>query len=465
MKTYKALVLLLAAVLILAACGRQEPPPDNDDPVPGTGTLVVNVTDADGDPVAATIRVTTAAGVLVDEKEDVDTFTWPGVDVGNYVVTVSADGFQTATKPAAISADQTTTVDVVLTAIVDPVAEEGVLDVLVNVPATINVTGEGVDETFSGNGRTWTVPAGDYTVSVSAPGYADQSAVFEVPAGETVYARFTLIADDIVVGNVANVEVTRFFDVAGDDYDTNDEINPVKEAILIAAQTEELVGIEIKVTDVDGQAVQGAPVTLSVTGLNLIVAVYAGKPTDVVSSAATFGGVVTDAQGMAYFTLEATYALDSLNQYFEDGLNINQEPAVKVLVSAVGGDNLVKRAEFKAYFVNMSHLWYWGSPYFGGGDQEDVINLEYAEERLGGVVGPFTNIWMVGEDNRHEFDTVALVKQPTSGPHQVGSPHGNVDWDLFDGRFPGYVRYEIIDVSEDADGNPLVLWEDWPDNV
>jgi len=342
----------------------------------------------------------------------------------------------------------------------DPVVTTGTLFVNVNVPATVTVLdsdGVQVDQRTNVQATNWDVEAGNYTVQAEAAGYGAQSEPVTITAGQSSTVNFSLVPDTVVLGNVANVEVTRFFDAAGNDYDTNDEINPVKDAILVAAQTEELVGIEIKVTDEDGQAIQGAPVTLSVTGLNLNVAVYSGKPTDIQSSAATFDGVVTDAQGMAYFTLEATYALDSLNDYLEDGLNINEEPAVKVLVSSVGGDNVVKRTEFKAYFVNMSHLWYWGSPYRNQDD--DPINLEYAEERLGGVVGPFTNIWTIGETNRHEFNTVALVKQPTSGPFDVGSGE-----DIFDGRFPGYVRYEIIDVSEDADGDPLIVWENWEDD-
>jgi hypothetical protein len=341
----------------------------------------------------------------------------------------------------------------------DPVVTTGTLFVNVNVPATVTVLdsdGVQVDRVSNTQAENWDVEAGDFTVQAEAAGYGAQSEPVTITAGQSSTVNFSLVPDTVVLGNVANVEVTRFFDAAGNDYDTNDEINPVKDAILVAAQTEELVGIEIKVTDEDGQAIQGAPVTLSVTGRNLIVAVYSGKPTDIQSSAATFDGVVTDAQGMAYFTLEATYALDSLN-ILEDGLNINEEPAVKVLVSSVGGDNVVKRTEFKAYFVNMSHLWYWGSPYRN--QDHDPINLEYAEERLGGVVGPFTNIWTIGETNRHEFNTVALVKQPTSGPFDVGS-----DEDIFDGRFPGYVRYEIIDVSEDADGDPLIVWENWEDD-
>lgn len=452
MKTFKSLVLLLAAVMMLVACGAQDPP-DNDDPDPTTGTLVVNVTDADGDALTATIEVTDADGNVEDTQTD-SSFTW-NVDPGTYTVNVSAAGFQSASQSATIAAGATSTLSFQLAA-VDIAADEGTLFVSVSdgtgpLEATIVVSDADGDEvdTQTNSSYTWPgVPTGTYSVSVSAAGYFGQTEEVFVPAGGVGSVRFTLTAlADELVGNVESVEVLGFFDVDGNEYDKSPEVNLVKDVIHVAAQTEEQVGVQVLVTDAAGNPVANAPVTVSITGEYFYdeLAIYSGKPADVnLASGQTFTGLITNAQGHAFFTIEATNDWSTFTW-----------PA-KLIVSAVGADEISKRAEFKSWFINMSHLWF-GTLDFIRLTDDDPPEPDmdfYSPVRKGHDFGTRINIWETGPqaDNTFGIGTWAIDKQPNSTPFRVGDSAE---------RYPGYVRYEIIDVSTDDDGDPLVQFEGW----
>ncbi|HSL96304.1 MAG TPA: hypothetical protein VLA35_10380, partial [Thermoleophilia bacterium] len=325
----------------------------------------------------------------------------------------------------------------------DPVVTTGTLFVNVNVPATVTVLdsdGVQIDKVLNTQAKNWTVEAGNYTVQAEAVGYGAQSEPVTITAGQSSTVNFSLLADTVVLGNVASVEIVGFVDENGDPYDWDMEENPVKDATLVAAQTEEMVGVVVRALDADGDPVAGAPVTIGITGdFSDALAIYPGKASDVMPSAAqTFQGLTTDADGYAYFVIEATnafptwqeilngfgffygprYPLADLqaSQVIGDGFGL--EP-VKLIVSSVGGDMIAKRSEFKAWFVNMSHLWY-GEP--DADDNLDEDSLVYTDLRLGADLGEIFNIWLVGSNdyNGHDFGTFAITKQPTSDPFAVG---------------------------------------------
>jgi hypothetical protein len=401
MKTLKYLALLLAAAMFLVACGTSENG-DTDD----TGTLIVNVVDADtGAAVTADITVT-QDGAAVDTQTGVSTFEWE-VEAGSYTVAVSnADGY-------------------------------------LDLP-----------------GQTVNVPAGDSNTYTAE-----------------------MVAEDAGLANVDALELS-FVDVDGNAYDNTPEINEVKDAILVAAQTEEQVGVEVLVTDAEGEPVANAPVTVSVTGdFSDALAIYPGQAVNVAPSAAqTFQGISTDDDGMAYFVIEATNADLSWQEIlnFEEGLGEGIVEPTKLIVSAVGGDNVAKRVEFKSFFTNMSHLWYGEGEPGQGSLVLDEDSLDFTEQRLGRDFGEIINIWeQTGDSDRnvHYFGTWALTKQPSYGPFPVGTgllreiengepiipgPVGleSAFGGPFFGLFPGRMEYTITDVSTDGDGDPLVEWYD-----
>ena len=447
MKTFKALVLLLATLLVLAACARQPAPDPDPDPDPTQGRLVVNVTDADGDALTATIAVTDADGDPVD-SQTASSFTWD-VDPGTYTVNVSAAGFQSASQSATIAAGATATLSFQLAA-VDPAVTDGTLVVVMSPAGTITVKdadGDVVD-THEGTSRTWTVPAGTYTVSAAAEGFLSQEDAVEVPAGGVGSLSFSLVAEDVAVtlGDVGEVELVRFFDIDGNDYDTVMELNRSADKLHVAAQTEEEVGVTIRVWDVDGDPLANAPVTINLTSNFLgTIAVYPGTPVEVASAGAQPWSLTTDEDGYASFTIEATSAMSDIWK-LDNGRRYYVPPDAKFIVSAVGGNNVAKRAEFKTWFVNMSHLWYI--------DVED--RLVDAETRLGDDVGFFTNIFEANLTNEHTFWTVALQKQPMDGPFFVGGDPRF--WYAWEDYYPGYMVYTIDEV-----GAADVRWYDCPD--
>lgn len=354
----------------------------------------------------------------------------------------------------------------------DPVVTTGTLFVNVNTPATVTVLdsdGVQVDQRTNVTSTSWTVEAGDYTVQADADGFTGASESVTITAGQASTVNLTLVAETVVVGNVAKVEIVGFIDEDGNPYDFQDEVNPIKDAILVAAQTEEMVGVQVLVTDIDGAPVANAPVTVSITGdFSSALAIYAGTP--VALSSQTFQGLMTDDDGMAYFVIEATNSYptwqDILNNFglfggfrggpvFEEELLPLQsmgEPGlepIKLIVSSVGGDRVAKRAEFKAWFVNMSHLWY-GEP--DANFNLDPNSLIYTEVRLGADLGEIINVWDIdpNADNEHEFGTFAITKQPTSAPFAVG-------YDAFGYFFDGYY-YDYNGVAASNGGKVGFGW-------
>lgn len=417
MRNLKYLVLLIATAMFLAACGGGTGNGGTTPPPDETGTLVIEVT-----PNSAQVTVTDSEGAQV--AQETGDFTVEDLDAGTYSVSATADGY---------------------------------LD------------------------------------------YGPQSV--NVPAGETATFTFDMTEEAAVPQNVDSIELG-FVDVDGFAYETAQEVNPVKDATLVAAQTEEMVGVSVLVLDEQGEPVANAPVTVSVTGdFSSALAIYQGKATEAgVAATETFQGLSTDEDGMVYFIIEATNAdlsvQEILNVLLDDfggfsgpvrelDAQQDQEPSfsvfepIKLIVSAVGNNNVAKRVEFKSFFTNMSHLWYGeGTPQsaingiqptgFGFADLVilDEDSLVYTDQRLGADLGTIVNIWSEAStaDNAHYFGTWALTKQPSSGPFRVGI--GNFSDILLrsagasgypnslSGAFFGYMEYELTGGDTD-----LVEWD------
>ncbi len=319
--------------------------------------------------------------------------------------------------------------------------------------------GAAVDTATGVSTKTWTgLAAGAYEVAVTgASGYLDSAAqTVNVTDGGTARYNAQMVSASQVTGNVATVSFA-FEDELGMAYDTNDEDNDHKEATLIVAQTEEAVGVTVTVADASGNPVAFAPVTVNVTSDGAgAVAIYSGKAVNA-QSVTTFEGLVTNADGEAYFTIQGTeQVLGSTTGSLQSTLSADDAP-VKILVSALGADEVAKTGEFKAWFLNMSHLYYaassptdWTAPTNSSTDI-DLSTPLYSGQRLGGVLADQFNAFDDDDSdkNYHYFATFATDKQPQGSPEMVGIASG----------MPGYVKYEIIDVSEDAEGNALVEWD------
>lgn len=314
---------------------------------------------------------------------------------------------------------------------------------------TVTQNGTTIDTANGVSTKSWSgLAAGAYSVSVdNADGYLDAGAqTVNIVEGGTTRYNAQMVSEDTVLGNVESVTFS-FTDVDGNTFATATEENLTEKiATLVAAQTEEQVGVTVHVADDSGSALANIPVTVNITGdYNGAVAIYSGKPSPISNASAnTFEGLVTNESGEAYFVLEATEASVSPGMSAQGLGNavLGTAPA-KIIVSAMGGNEEAPRAEFKAWFVNMSHLWYDGTTF-----STDTAKL--AGQRLGADFGTLTNIWDPEGSNEHTFATWAVPKQPNLGatPDQLPSS-----------AFPGEVVYTLDDVSVDENGDPLVSWD------
>ena len=149
---------------------------------PSTGTLVVNV-----NPNGANVSLD---GVLIGRGDTRRT-----VPAGQYTVRVSLGGFQDFQQAITVQGGQTVTVNADLRSI----AVNGTLEVNVS-PNGANVSIDGV---LIGRGDTTRVlPAGQYTLRVSAAGFQDFQQTVNIQNGQTTRANVTLQPIQQVNGNL-----------------------------------------------------------------------------------------------------------------------------------------------------------------------------------------------------------------------------------------------------------------------
>lgn len=284
-------------------------------------------------------------------------------------------------------------------------------------------------------------PAGAYSVNAGPlQGYeatnSPQSVTLDCTTNNTKSVTLTYKTTQVVQKAVASVAFngdTPVTDAMGAALPGQQEANINKNVMLYAAQTEEPVLVEMIVRDASGAPVSGARVNVSVDSPN--VTIVAGhtrqgttaaplslkaqavlKAQDMSANSTAF----SDADGLVRFTVYATST---------PGQNV---PA-KIVVSASAATDAptsTALAEFKMFFVNMSHLYYYGDGSMGVTGQ-----LIDSKRRVGGTIGSFENNWFDLNQRTHAFSTVAFTKQPQTGPFPVGGGQENA--------FPGYVVYTL----------------------
>ena len=277
---------------------------------------------------------------------------------------------------------------------------------------------------------TQTFVAGTYTVKAGTlQGYSGtnspQSVTLDCDANKAKTVLLQYKTDAVVQAKVASLALASSKAVT--DGDLNDlpgqkEANDNKNVMLYASQTEEPVLVTMLVKDASGAPVAGAPVNVQVD--NPSVAIIGGHVSGMSLSTKKLGSqaltntqavAYSDDQGMVHFTAYATSA-PSLNT------------PVKFVVSATQGGGAAL-AEFKMFYLNMSHLYYEGNTNFGGETDAPIPS----KQRLGGNIGSFENNWIDPTQRTHAFTTVAYAKQPQGGELTVGG----------EGSFPGYVQYTV----------------------
>jgi uncharacterized repeat protein (TIGR01451 family) len=325
----------------------------------------------------------------------------------------------------------------------DQVATIGSLTVVVQPNAavpTIVVTEVGDPTAIAPDaGNLWNLEQGNYSVTVTAPGYLTWGpSLYAVYAENQTVAQVDLTPITDPTGVVAKVEIVALFDEEGEPYDQEEEINDSKDVFLFAAQTEERVGVLVRVTGLQGEPIANAPVYVNLTeDYGNLIAIYPGLPTDIIPAGAPISAGKTDADGYASFTIEATNAESFMSvigpvfgkdcdlvgpaQVPNNGCYPPDSPA-KFIVSAVGQGNINQRTEFKGFFVNMSHLHYADGFESLHDSIESTFTAKLADTRLGHDFGLQTNVWKneAQADNTHYFGTVVVRKQPTSAPFFAG---------------------------------------------
>ncbi len=289
-------------------------------------------------------------------------------------------------------------------------------------------------------------PAGTYTVKAGTlQGYAasnsPQSVTLDCDANKakTVLLQYkTSAAAQAKVASLSFAAQNPVTDGNLQDLPGNKEDNANKNVMLYASQTEEAALVTLLVKDASGAPVAGAAVNVQVDSQGVAIIGghirSVGSPSQKLSSQAmsTQAVAYSDDQGVVRFTAYATSAPA-------------QGTPVKFVVSATN-DGGAALAEFKMFFINMSHLYYAGNTNFGGETSAPVPS----KQRLGGSVGAFENNWIDPRQRTHAFDTVAYAKQPQAGPSDVGGK----------GPFPGYMQYTVsgagagrVFLTTDSGGN------------
>lgn len=275
--------------------------------------------------------------------------------------------------------------------------------------ASVQVVGGGktvFDGAVTGS-KTLSLDAGTYLIDGKPlSGYQDPSpATIELKSGQTL--KTALVYQQVSAtppAPVAKLVVMSVKDSAGVDLPTNKEVNSNKEVMLYASQTEEAVCVKAKATDANGAPVAGASIVVQTSELfGDHIAVIRGcvKPGQT-GTMAFRDGILTDADGMALFTLYATYG--SSDASLADKVLLFNQPA-KIVVAAENADNSAVLGEFKVFFYNISHL------YYGKEATNRRVGASFAETNL---FKPLNDFIDQGHPDANEFAIQAnlFTKQP-----------------------------------------------------
>ena len=414
----KRVLLLLAAALmaLLAACRTPEPEP---------GEIQVSVS-----PSTANVVVKNSAGAEMKASGDL---VWSGLAPGLYTVEASAAGYETADKAVHVNAGETTRVKLELAVQEQPPAPAGPGSLHVTlqdrdtgeaISGAIAVTDASGQPVASAEDVTELVVSdlaeGTYGVSVQAEGYLDWGPqVVTVAGGKGSALAVKLTRTGAVGGNVGSVNIVQVVDANGEEYTiAADSLGNAFLAVLSG----EPVGFVVEVLDENGAPLSGAPVTVNVLD-DLLgrVAIYPGRIGEI-APAAVLTGLNTDADGRAYFILEA----------WLDGAPV---PAIDVLVvvSANGDNNVAVSSRATSIFLP------------GYAYQHTHTRGEAAEvslpvpQRKGSKLGPFTDRIWPGEDNAYRLKTTVVTED---------DPFEGLDYSLFVYRIPAGSPVGWLDEDE-----------------
>ena len=397
-------LLLVAITLALTAC----PGPT----APKLGSVAVDVTP---DTVEWTIAgpADANAGITPTEKFTGDK-TLDKLDPGVYTISGKAAGYKDGSTSVTVEAGKEAKAVLTLEKKPDPVTT-GTLSITVSPDdSSVSVSGpNGYSTQFDGSKSLTDLKPGSYTVAAEKAGFVSASKTANVKAGETTDLSLTL-AEVPEAKPVANVTITGFKDYAGQPFITRKEINASKDVNLLAAQLEDSVCFTVKVTDKDGEPVEGATVQIQPTsnfpGVRVVAFSGCGAngtdPSAIGTASLSFNK--TDANGELKAYLVATYDGSSLYMYDRD----DNDPTVKVLVEASNEtSSAVATAglnsawnEFKVWFYNIAHLY----RSEGGG------KFTVTPARWGSSYDVIINNFVAGEENAHAFATLLMQKQPES---------------------------------------------------
>ena len=303
---------------------------------------------------------------------------------------------------------------------IKPPAKATLEIVLQGIPqADVHVANSGsmvLDDVIVGS-RSVELEAGRYVIDGQPiGGFSDPSPVLvSLNAGERLQAKLSYQAVAAATTSVAKLEITSIRDGAGAALPVQAEVNPNKTVQLFASQTEEAVCVRVLAKDAAGAPVSGAAIvvnTAEVFGDH--IAVLRGcvsAPTLSKTAAPSVvpmafrDGITTDADGIGQFTLYATHGMNTGKTGLGDVMLLDQ-PA-KIVVGAENGNGSTVLEEMKAFFYNVSHL------YFNGSATGQRVGVVFPEER--NIFKPLDNRVDAGDPTANEFGISAsvLIKQPT----------------------------------------------------
>jgi uncharacterized repeat protein (TIGR01451 family) len=217
--------------------------------------------------------------------------------------------------------------------------------------------------------------------------------------------------------SVAHLSIQAVQDEAGKTLPSSKEVNTVKDVMLYAAQTEESVCVYVKATDLQNNPVANAQLSINVAddfpALDRVAIIRgcAKKETQSLMPALFRDGIFTDEQGMAAFTLYASFGSPTGEVAKSTMLG---DAAAKIVVAAENKEGTAVLTEFKMFFFNISHL------YFNG---------TYTGERVGKAFEE-QNIFDPRSTNVFDIQASLTTKQPQS-ELSISSV--------------GYMRYEVLE--------------------
>ncbi len=305
-----------------------------------TATVALTLTTLTG---SLTVTSTpTDAAILIDGAEtgEVTDATLDGIAVGTHTVTLRKDGYVDASAEVTIEYNATATLHLDLARAAGSIA-------VTSAPDGGAIFLDGTDTGRTTNATLEDVPAGDHTVTVKKPGYADASKTVTVADNETATVSFALT---VPAGSIAVTSAPDGARIFLDDLETGEVTNATLTGIPAGAHT---VRVEL-----DGYQEAEATVTVAAGGtaschLNLekiMVAPVADFSADVTSGTApltvAFSDTSTGDPTSWAWDFDNDGAIDSTEQNPEHTYAAAGTYAVSLTVTNAAGSNTTTKADY-----------------------------------------------------------------------------------------------------------------------